>query len=89
MVLKGCTAAYDLFVEFPGPTADGIAAVAEAYQSVGMRAVIAPMVADLSFYEAIPGLMEALPEWLRGSTPQLPPWERTVARSRDPAGLAG
>jgi guanine deaminase len=83
MVLKGCTAAYDLFVELPGPTQDGIAAVAEAYDAVGMRAVIAPMVADLSFYEAIPGLMEALPGWLRGATPRLPPWQRTVAAMRE------
>src|SRR3989440_12210179 len=31
MVLKGCTAAYDLFVEFPLPTRDGIGLVASAY----------------------------------------------------------
>ena len=30
MLLKGCTACYDLFVEFPLPTEEGIAAVAEA-----------------------------------------------------------
>jgi 5-methylthioadenosine/S-adenosylhomocysteine deaminase len=65
MVLKGCTAAYDLFVEFPLPTRDGIARIAAAYQEVGMRAVIAPMVADRTFYEAIPGLHDALPEALR------------------------
>ena len=82
MVLKGCTAAYDLFMEFPGPTPDGIAAVAEAYQTVGMRAVVAPMVADLSFYEAIPGLMEALPPWLRAGTPRLPPWQQAIAAMR-------
>src|SRR5438477_11245482 len=34
MVLKGCTAAYDLFVEFPLPTRDGIGLVASAYQEV-------------------------------------------------------
>jgi len=65
MVLKGCTACYDLFLELPLPTRDGIARVAAAYQEVGMRAVIAPMVADLTFYEAIPGLHDALPEPLR------------------------
>ena len=32
MVLKGCTASYDLFVEFPLPTVDGVHAVAQAYQ---------------------------------------------------------
>ena len=56
MVLKGCTACYDLSFEWPMPTADGLALVAQAYADVGMRAVIAPMVADRSFYEAIPGL---------------------------------
>ena len=65
MVLKGCTACYDLVVEFPLPTRDGIARVAAAYQEVGMRAVIAPMVADRTFYEAIPGLRDALPDALK------------------------
>ena len=65
MLLKGCTACYDLFVEFPLPTEEGIAAVAEAYAQAGMRAVIAPMMADMTLYEAIPGLMDALPPHLR------------------------
>jgi hypothetical protein len=38
MVRKGCTASYDLFVEFPSPTAEGITAIAQAYSDVGMRA---------------------------------------------------
>lgn len=71
MVLKGCTAAYDLFVEVPLPTRDGMDAVAEAYAAVGMRAVIAPMVADLSFYQAIPGLLDALPDALRKAADSL------------------
>ena len=84
MVLKGCTACYDLFVEFPGPSEDGIDAVAEAYQSVGMRAVIAPMLADLTFYQAIPGLSDALPPALQASVGgmRMPPWEETVATMR-------
>src|SRR5690349_15280353 len=45
MLLKGCTACYDLFVEFPLPTEEGIAAVADAYAQAGMRAVVAPMMA--------------------------------------------
>jgi 5-methylthioadenosine/S-adenosylhomocysteine deaminase len=73
MVLKGCTAAYDLFNEIPLPTRDGMDAVAEAYAEVGMRAVIAPMVADLSFYQAIPGLLEALPDDLRRAVDSLRP----------------
>jgi guanine deaminase len=65
MVLKGCTACYDLFFEWPLPTLEGLSLAAAAYSDVGMRAVIAPMVADRSFYEVIPGLQAALPEPLR------------------------
>jgi 5-methylthioadenosine/S-adenosylhomocysteine deaminase len=80
MVLKGCTACYDLFVEFPLPTEDGIAAVADAYAEVGMRAVIAPMMADMTLYEAIPGLMDALPQHLQQAVAPLglPPWQETL-----------
>jgi 5-methylthioadenosine/S-adenosylhomocysteine deaminase len=65
MVRKGCTAAYDLFVEYPVPSAEGVDAVARAYRDVGMRAVIAPMMADRTLYQAYPGLVDALPEALR------------------------
>jgi len=65
MVRKGCTAAYDMFAEFPLPSAAGVEAVAKGYADLGMRATIAPMMADRSFYEAIPGLADALPEPLR------------------------
>jgi guanine deaminase len=84
MLLKGCTACYDLFVEFPLPTEDGIAAVADAYALAGMRAVIAPMMADMTLYEAIPGLMEALPPHLQTAVAPLglPPWQETIERMR-------
>jgi 5-methylthioadenosine/S-adenosylhomocysteine deaminase len=84
MLLKGCTACYDLFVEFPLPTEEGIAAVAEAYVQAGMRAVIAPMMADMTFYEAIPGLMDALPPELRSAVAPLglPPGQETIERMR-------
>jgi guanine deaminase len=62
MVEKGATACYDLFFEFPAPTIEGMEAVASAYAKVGLRAVIAPMVADLTFYQAVPGLIDALPD---------------------------
>ena len=65
MVLKGTTACYDLFFEVPAPTPAGMAAVADAYRDVGMRATIAPMVADRTLYEAIPGLYDALPDNLK------------------------
>ncbi|MBO1074420.1 amidohydrolase family protein [Roseomonas marmotae] len=62
MLKKGCTASFDLTAEFPGPTLDGLDSMAEAYAEVGLRAVLAPMVADRSFFQATPGLIEALPE---------------------------
>ncbi|MEM1300074.1 MAG: amidohydrolase family protein [Pseudomonadota bacterium] len=62
LVRKGCTTACDLFVEYPAPSVDGMNAVAEAYGSVGMRAVVAPMMADRTLFQALPGLLETLPE---------------------------
>jgi guanine deaminase len=62
MLRKGCTAGYDLAFEFPGPSVEGLQAMAEAYEAVGLRAVLAPMVADLTFFQATPGLIQALPE---------------------------
>jgi cytosine/adenosine deaminase-related metal-dependent hydrolase len=43
LIRKGCTACYDLFVEIPAPSREGLEAVASAYREVGMRAVVAPM----------------------------------------------
>jgi guanine deaminase len=85
MMLKGCTACYDLFFEWPVPTRAGIAAVASAYAELGMRAVIAPMVADRTFFAAIPGLAEALPAELRDRVAglRLAPGAQTIAAIRD------
>jgi guanine deaminase len=49
-----------------------------------MRAVIAPMVADRSFYEAIPGLADTLPPALQQQVAalRLPPGEATVTAIR-------
>ncbi len=84
MVMKGCTACYDLSFEWPLPTAEGLSLAAQAYADVGMRAVIAPMVADRSFYEAIPGLIEAMPPALQARVAELrlPPAEATLAGIR-------
>jgi len=65
MIRRGCTACFDLSVEIPGPSREGISAVARAYRDAGMRAVVAPMIADRTIYQALPGLLEALPEDLR------------------------
>jgi cytosine/adenosine deaminase-related metal-dependent hydrolase len=88
MMLKGCTACYDLFFEWPLPTRDGVAAVASAYAELGMRAVVAPMVADRTLYEAIPGLTEALPPALRDRVAalRLAPRAATLAAIRDALG---
>ena len=84
LVRKGCTAGYDMFAEFPLPTAEGVEAVARAYADAGMRAAIAPMTADKSIYEAIPGLAEALPEPLRSQAlkAKYAPHAETVAICR-------
>src|SRR3977135_3317648 len=65
MIRKGCTACFDLTVEFPEPSREGISAVARAYHDAGMRAVVAPMVADSTISQALPGLLETLPDELR------------------------
>ena len=62
MISKGCTSAFDLAVEIPIPSVEGTHAVAQAYNDLGMRAVVAPMLSDRSFYQAIPGLVEAFPD---------------------------
>src|SRR6187551_1019572 len=43
MLMKGCTACYDLMAEFPTPSVEGLEAVGRAYSDAGIRAVIAPM----------------------------------------------
>lgn len=84
MVLKGCTSAYDLAAEFPLPSVEGLSAMAEAYEEVGMRCVLAPMVADITFFNAIPGLMERLPPALQKEVEsfQMAPWKATTKQIR-------
>jgi len=62
MIRKGVTSCYDLFVQIPTPDPDALDAAARGYFDAGMRVVLAPMMADRSFYDAVPGLMAALPE---------------------------
>ena len=51
------------------------------FHSAGMRAVVAPMVADRSLYEAIPGLLDVLTPTLREEVArQRPaPWAASIA----------
>jgi 5-methylthioadenosine/S-adenosylhomocysteine deaminase len=85
LVRKGCTAAYDLFSEFPAPTYEGVEAVARAYNDIGMRAVITPMMADRSFYQSIPGLLDAMPELVRKEADSIrfASHQESVARCRN------
>lgn len=62
---KGCTLAYDLTFGVPLASTEDLIAIGQAYRDAGMRAVVAPMIADLSFFEAIPGLFDALSPSLR------------------------
>ena len=84
MLLKGTTACYDLMVEWPAPSVEGLEAAARAYADVGMRAVLAPMVADRTFYEAIPGLLDVLPAGLQRDVDRfrLAPYRTAVASMR-------
>jgi guanine deaminase len=80
MVRKGCTASYDLFVEYPVPSQEGVYAVARAYRDVGMRAVVAPMMADRTLYEAYPGLAGSMPEHVQAQVRRLQaaPYEASI-----------
>lgn len=61
LLRKGCTALFDMTAEFPLPTVAGLHAVARAYEAVGIRAVVAPMMADRTLYDAYPELLATLP----------------------------
>lgn len=61
MLKTGCTTAYDLFMSLPYPTPEDMEAVVRAYSDVGLRVVLAPAVADLRFWDTVPGLLALLP----------------------------
>src|SRR3981081_454506 len=84
MIRRGCTACFDLSVEFPQASREGISAVARAYSDAGMRAVVAPMIADRTIYQALPGLLDALPDDLRSQCAALAatPIEQTLSACR-------
>jgi guanine deaminase len=73
MLKTGCTSAYDLFMAAPAPTVEDMEAVARAYTDAGMRVVLAPAVADIPFWESVPGLMDLLPKELRRRVEALRP----------------
>jgi 5-methylthioadenosine/S-adenosylhomocysteine deaminase len=95
MAKTGCTTAYDLVMATPLPTLDHMEAVARAYEEVGLRAVIAPAVADIPFHVTVPGLMDRLPKALArqvsaiATTPSaalLQLTEQTIRKLHDSAG---
>ncbi|UUX96157.1 amidohydrolase family protein [Aquabacterium sp. J223] len=65
LLRKGCTALFDMPTQVPLPTVEGLHAVAAAYDAVGLRAVVAPMLADRTLYQAYPELLAALPPELQ------------------------
>ncbi|MEP2920683.1 MAG: amidohydrolase family protein [Sulfitobacter sp.] len=81
LIRKGCTACFDLFIELPAPTVAGTHAVAEAYHDVGLRAVVAPMIADQTIYQALPGLLDSFQPPLRDlvAAMRMPDWQDIMA----------
>ena len=73
MLKTGCTSAYDLFMSLPAVTEETFEAVVRAYTDVGVRAVLAPAVADVVFYQTVPGLIELLPPDLRRTVEEIQP----------------
>ena len=71
LLRKGCTALFDMTTQFPLPTVDGLTAVAGAYARIGIRAVVSPMLADRTLYQAYPELLASLPEPLRAGAAAL------------------
>jgi 5-methylthioadenosine/S-adenosylhomocysteine deaminase len=85
LIRKGCTACFDLFIELPGPTVGGIHTVANAYHDAGLRAVVAPMIADQTIYQALPGLLDRFEPPLREIVAALsmPEWRHIMATCSD------
>ena len=87
MIRKGCTACYDLSAMLPVPSVEALHDVARAYADVGMRAVVSPMIADRTFYQGVPGLLDAFPAELRplAEAMRAAPAEATLAPIREAA----
>ncbi len=65
MLKTGCTSAYDLYMAVPAITDEAFEATVRAYTDVGVRVVLAPAVADVVFFQTVPGLIDLLPADLR------------------------
>src|SRR5499426_2201040 len=73
MLKTGCTSAYDLYMAVPAITEEALEAVVRAYQDVGVRVVLAPAVADVVFFQTVPGLLDLLPGDLRRTVEAMQP----------------
>lgn len=73
MLKTGCTGAYDLYMAVPAITDEAFEAVVRAYTDVGLRVVLAPAVADVIFYQTVPGLADLLPADLRRTVEEMQP----------------
>lgn len=67
LLASGCTALFDLAYRYPAVSIEAIHATADAYATAGIRATIAPMVADRPLHEALPVLGDCC------GTPPVPP----------------
>src|SRR2546428_9472271 len=61
MPKPGCPSAYDLYMAVPAITDEAFEATVRAYTDVGVRVVLAPAVADVVFFQTVPGLLGLLP----------------------------
>jgi guanine deaminase len=73
MVKHGATSTYELFTHIPVITPESIAAVLRAYSDVGLRAIVAPSVADIPYHRTIPGFTERLDRSLLSALDELFP----------------
>jgi 5-methylthioadenosine/S-adenosylhomocysteine deaminase len=85
MAMSGITSCYDLVLLKPPLTRRRFELVAKAYADVGIRAVLAPMISDISFYDAVPGLKQSMPASALALANKYspPPAEETLAACRD------
>jgi cytosine/adenosine deaminase-related metal-dependent hydrolase len=72
MLRSGITSVVDHFSQRPYQELSGIEAVIQAFSDSGMRAVIAPMFSDKSFFKTVPLDPGELPEHLIGKPPKAP-----------------
>jgi guanine deaminase len=73
MLKTGCTSAYDLYMAVPAITDEAFEATVRAYTDVGVRVVLAPAVADVVFFQTVPGLLDLLPANLRSTVQAMQP----------------